>query len=111
MRYALLITLALVAAVLVAAPTASADARNYRISGNVRYEILEAKAIYIYSTDVLVRKGSSEKAFFFSVGPNGDILPLTIHNLKKAFPDNHAFHDNLDMAFNHDSDLTRYDDF
>jgi len=111
MRYGLFITLALVVAVLVAAPTTSADARNYRVSGNVRYEILEARAIYIYSTDVLVRKGTSEKAFFFSVGPSGDILPLTILNLKNAFPDNHTFHDNLDMAFKHDSDLTRYDDF
>jgi hypothetical protein len=111
MRYALFITSVLSAALLVAAPTASADARNYRVSGNVRYEILEAKDIYIYSTDVLVRKGTSEKAFFFSAGPNGDIMPLTILNLKNAFPNNHAFHDNLDMAFKHDSDLTKYDDF
>jgi hypothetical protein len=111
MRYALFITLVLVAAVLVAAPTASADARNYRVSGNVRYEILEARTIYIYSTDVLVRKGTSEKEFYFSVGPEGDIQPLTILNLKKAFPNNHTFHDYLDMTFNHDSDLTKYDNF
>src|SRR2546428_7567152 len=51
------------------------------------------------------------KAYFFSVGPNGEVLPLTIANLKKAFPDSHRFHDNLDMAFRNDSQLAKYDDF
>ena len=40
-----------------------------------------------------------------------EIVPLTILNLKKALPDNHTFHDLLDMSFKHDSDLTKYDDF
>ena len=111
MRYALYVTFVLVAALLVASPVTAADVRNYRFVGNDRYQILEAKALYIYSLDVLVRKGSLEKTYFFSVGPNGDVLPLTILNLKKAFPDNHRFHDVLDMTFKNDSDLTKYDDF
>jgi hypothetical protein len=111
MRYALYITLLLAAAVLITAPVSAADGRNYRVVDERRYEIVEAKALYIYTGDVLVRKGTLEKAYFFSVGPNGDILPLTILNLKKAFPDNHSFHDFMDMAFKRDSDLTRYDDF
>jgi hypothetical protein len=111
MRYAIYITLALVAAVLITAPVASADTRAFRFVGDARYQILEAKALYIYSADVFVRKGALEKAYFFSVGPDGDVFPLTILNLKKAFPDNHAFHDNLDMVFTNDSQLTKYDDF
>src|SRR5215831_7607198 len=111
MRYALYAIFLLIAALVVASSVTAADARNYRVVGNDRYQILEAKALYIYSLDVLVRKGTSEKTYFFSVGPNGDVLPLTILNLKKAFPDNHTFHDLLDMSFKHDSDLTRYDDF
>src|SRR5215471_5712160 len=111
MRYALYVTFLLVAALLVAAPVSAADARNYRVVGNDRYQVVEAKALYVYSLDVMVRKGTSEKAYFFSVGPKGDVVPLTILNLKKAFPDNHTFHDLLDMSFKHDSDLTRYDDF
>src|SRR5262245_24346041 len=111
MRYALYITLLLTAAVLIAAPVSAADGRNYRVVDERRYEIVEAKTLYIYTADVLVRKGALEKAYFFSIGPNSEILPLTILNLKKAFPDNHAFHDLLDMAFKHDSDLTRYDNF
>jgi hypothetical protein len=111
MRYAIYVTFLLVAALLIASPVNAADARNYRVVGNDRYQVIEAKTLYIYSLDVLVRKGTSEKAYFFSVGPNGDVLPLTILNLKKAFPDNHVFHDLLDMSFKYDSDLTRYDDF
>jgi hypothetical protein len=111
MRYALYVTFLLVAALLVASQVSAADARNYRVVRNDQYQIIEAKAVYIYSLDVLVRKGTTEKTYFFSVGPKGDVLPLTILNLKKAFPDNHAFHDLLDMTFKHDSDLTKYDEF
>jgi hypothetical protein len=111
MRYALYVTLLMVAALLVASPVSAADARNYRVVGNDRYQIIEGKALYIYSLDVLGRKGTSERTYFFSVGPNGDVLPLTILNLKKAFPNNHRFHDLLDMSFKRDSDLTKYDRF
>ena len=111
MRCALYVIFLVIAALLIASPVTATDARNYRVVGNDRYQIVEANALYIYSLDVLVRKGASEKAYFFSVGPNGDVLPLTILNLKKAFPDNHTFHDLLDMSFKHDSDLTKYDDF
>ena len=111
MRYALYVTLLIIAALLIASPVGAADARNYRVVGNDKYQIVEAKALYIYTLDVIVRKGASEKTYFCSVGPNGDVVPLTILNLKKAFPDNHTFHDLLDMSFKHDSDLTRYDGF
>ena len=30
---------------------------------------------------------------------------------KKAFPDNHAFHDALDVNFKEDKELISYDDF
>ena len=111
MRYALCITLALAAVMIIWAPTVSADGRSFRTIGNQRYEILEARDLVIYSTDVIVRKGTLEKEYFFSVGLNGEVLPLTILNLKNAFPDNHAFHDSLDMMFKNDSQLTKYDNF
>ena len=111
MRYVAYTLLLFVATVLLAAPVMSADERPVRVVGNQRYAILEAGELYIYSTEVLVRKGAIEKAYFFSVGPNGEILPLTILNLKKAFPGNHVFHDNLDMAFNNDLQLTKFDEF
>jgi hypothetical protein len=110
MRYTAYIVLLLVASFFIASPL-GADERNVRVVGNDRYQILEARALYIYSHDVIVRKGATEKAYFFSVGPTGDVVPLTILNLKKAFPGNHVFHDLLDMAFKNDSDLTKYDEF
>lgn len=58
MRYALYTTLILVAVMLVWAPIMAADGRSFRVVGNQRYEILEAKDRYIYSTDVLVRKSN-----------------------------------------------------
>jgi hypothetical protein len=111
MRYALCMTLVLVAVMVVWAPMVSADGRSFRTVGSQRYEILEARDLVIYSTDVIVRKGALEKAYFFSVGLKGEIVPLTILNLKNAFPTNHAFHDSLDMMFKNDSQLTKYDDF
>jgi hypothetical protein len=111
MRYALYITLILIAAIAIASPISAADQRSFRVVGNQQYQILEAKGLFIYSADVLVRKGTTDKAYFFSVGPNGEVLPLTIVNLKKAFPDNHRFHDNLDLMFRDDSQLTKYDNF
>ena len=111
MRYALCMTLLLLAVMVVWAPMASADLRSFRTVGSQRYEILEARDLVIYSQDAIVRKGTLEKHYFFSVGPTAPILPLTILNLKNAFPDNHVFHDSLDMMFTHDSQLTKYDGF
>lgn len=111
MRYTIYIALVLIAAFVVASPLSAADKPNVRVVGVDQYQIVEARTVYIYTLDTIVRKGALEKTYFFSVGPKGDILPLTILNLKKAFPDNHAFHDFLDMSFKYDSDLTKYDEF
>jgi hypothetical protein len=111
MRYVLYTTLILIAVIAIALPMSAADQRPFRTVANHEYQILDAKDLYIYSTNVLVRKGTTDKAYFFSVGPDGEVIPLSIVNLKKAFPDNHRFHDALDMVFRNDSQLTRYDDF
>jgi len=36
---------------------------------------------------------------------------LTKLNLKKAFPNDHAFHDALDAQFKEDKELINYDEF
>jgi hypothetical protein len=111
MRYIIFTALLLIAAFVIVAPVQGVDNPATRVVGADRYQILEARALYIYSLDTIVRKGAIEKTYFFSVGPNGDVQRLTILNLKNAFPDNHAFHDLLDMSFKHDSELAKYDDF
>jgi hypothetical protein len=89
------------------------DGKSYRFVENNAYEILEAQALYIYKTERLApgRKGVSEPVYFFSVGAAAAVVPLTVTNLKTAYPENHRFHDYLDMAFRNDSDLTRFDKF
>ena len=38
-------------------------------------------------------------------------MPLTMENLKKAFPENHKFHDDLTAQFKNDKELMAYDSF
>jgi len=49
--------------------------------------------------------------YFFTTNSHNVLQELTRMNLKKAFPDNHAFHDALDAQFEEDKELTGYDDF
>ena len=49
--------------------------------------------------------------YFFIINGSETLQPLTKMNLKKAFPDNHPFHDALDANFEEDKELIGYDDF
>jgi hypothetical protein len=49
--------------------------------------------------------------YSFSVGPDGEIIRLTLENLKQVFPDNHRFHDLLDANFGSGQKLEEYDEF
>lgn len=110
MRHALLIAIVLTIVALTSNVIA-ADRAEFREFGKTQYQVLESNALTIYAQSVIVRKGAAERAYFFSVGPNGDVQPLTVANLKKAFPENHRFHDLLDLSFKHDSELNKYDQF
>jgi len=49
---------------------------------------------------------------YYFVTKASDVLQnLTKENLKKAFPNNHAFHDALDANFKEDKDIIVYDNF
>ena len=90
------------------------DGNDYRFVGNQEYQILEARELYIYLHERYVTVGKSrhiERDYYFSVGPEGEVLPLTLGNLKAAFPDNHTFHDSLDQTFANGRDLAQYDEF
>lgn len=92
------------------------DGRSYRFIGNKEYEIRDTGPLYIYSMKHSARnpKGAPigiATSYFFSVSADGSVIPLTIANLKNTFPENHKLHDNLDMMFKNDSQLTQYDDF
>lgn len=54
---------------------------------------------------------SARTVYYFSPDAKTDPVELTKYNLKAAFPDNHKFHNLIDMQFMNDEDLTEYDDF
>lgn len=49
--------------------------------------------------------------YYFSKDAKAKIQELTIYNVKAAFPDNHKFHDLIDMEFHSDDELAQYDNF
>lgn len=90
------------------------NGQDYRIIGNNAYRVLDAEHFPIYAREVETSKGKgriTETRYFFSAAPGRDLQPLTIANLKKAFPDNDRFHQLLDLQFRHDQELVWYDDF
>jgi hypothetical protein len=54
---------------------------------------------------------AGRKEYYFSKDYQSDLVLLTRENLKKAFPDNHKFHDLIDSHFNSDEALTWFDDY
>jgi hypothetical protein len=93
------------------------DGLDYRFVQNKEYRIVEARTLYIYVVQAPARLGkdtardlNTVSTYYFSVGGEGDVLPLTLINLKRAFPANHAFHDSLDAAFPFGG-VEQYDEF
>jgi hypothetical protein len=90
------------------------DGRDYRFTKNLEYQILESKELYIYAREMPESRGKgfhTAREYYFSAGPNGPILELTLDNLKQAAPDNHKFHDSLDATFGTGQKLAEYDEF
>lgn len=87
------------------------DGNDYRFTSNLEYRIMEARELYIY-TQRVYRGGKTRHSvtfWYFSKGPEGDILPLKLHDVKQAFPDNRPFHEKLDQAFRKGEELKLYD--
>jgi hypothetical protein len=90
------------------------NGRDYRFASKLEFQILESKELYIYACEVRVRQGRGVRyvrQYFFSAGPDGPVLALTLQTLKQAFPDNHRFQDSLDATFGAGQTLAEYDDF
>jgi len=86
------------------------DGKSYRFVDKEAYEVREAKGLVIYTKDVFAtgRKGKTDPEFYFSVGGAEPVTPLTAANLKSAFPDNHRFHDYLDMMPGRVTDFDKF---
>lgn len=97
------------------------DIFAYKNKGNIvrtwnftTYNFVEKGPVWIYYKDVNVSQGKGirkERKYFYSTSGSGEIIPLTVNNLKKSFPDNHLFHDFLDAQFRRDAELSQYDSY
>lgn len=89
------------------------DGSVVRVYNNSEYSMLNPdESILLY----IVTSGSGTKAspvitkYYFSKDAQSNIQELTIHNVKAAFPDNHKFHDLIDMEFHSNDELVAYDE-
>ena len=88
------------------------DGNDYRFAANLEYLILEAKDIYVYAREIPTSQGKGfqiTRLWFFSVGSAGSVLPLTLEQLMRAFPNNLRFHDSLRSAFGGGENIAQYD--
>lgn len=85
-----------------------------RIYNRQEYPLInpgEQIMIYISVSGPGSKGETARTTYFFSVDAKSELVELTIYNIKAAFPDNHKFHDMIDMEFFKDDDLIGYDDF
>jgi hypothetical protein len=92
------------------------DGKYYRSYENKAYEILDTASFYLYYRYQYKDKPKGEGmiktgVYFFSKDAAGPIELLTLANLKKAYPDNHAFHYAMDAQFRNDQELAAYDPY
>jgi len=80
------------------------DNKVYRFSKNDRFELQESGKVYVYSKERRQSQGKNGstimvKDYYFSSDIGSEIIPLTVKNLKTAFPDNSKFNDMLKENF------------
>lgn len=86
---------------------------TYRFVDQNHYTVLNPKEeILLYKHVIQASKNQQEAIhYYFSKSPDSEVQELNLTNLKKAFPDNHKFHDMLDTEFNGIVNLAQYDSF
>jgi len=89
---------------------------NYRIFHKSSYRIVDTAGFYLYYRYVQNEhtrgKGLIKTdEYYFSTDSAADIQLLTIENLKRAYPENHRFHYDIDAHFRSDRELMAYDPF
>ena len=90
------------------------DGSFVRLYNNSEYPLInpnETVMIYKVTSGPGNKSSPSTARYYFSKNEKGKILELTINNIKSVFPDNHKFHDLIDMEFHSNSELTAYDEF
>lgn len=88
----------------------------FRFVDEKEYKVLnpgDSPMLYAYTHPTSATKGNFKYVsdYYFSTNASSPAQALTKENLKKAFPDNHKFHDALDATFKSDEGLASYDSF
>ena len=96
-------------------PSAATNASpTIRIVNGERYRVLRAEPLVLYARERPVLEGKRFTTVvdrYFSTSPTAPVQPLKLETLKRAYPDNHKFHDLLTLAFRSDAEVARYDDY
>lgn len=86
---------------------------SYRFVEDNHYTILNPREeILLYKHVIQASKNQEEAVhYYFSKSPDSEAQKLNLTNLKNAFPNNHKFHDMLDVEFRGIIDLAQYDSY
>ena len=91
------------------------DGTNVRFVRGANFRVVRAPPLYLYQHEYRVSAGKGGfrllAEYGFSTTAADSVRPLTLDALKRAYPENHRFHDLLDLAFRSDEELMRYDEF
>ena len=85
------------------------DGYDYRFASNLEYRIVEEREAYVYLRETYRAKLGTVSRYYFSAGPDGQLLPLTAANLKQAFPQNQILRASLDLTLDTHQKLEQYD--
>ena len=84
----------------------------WRFYNNKEYQIIETKALYLYTIKKIVVNGGvieKDPIYYFSSDADGDIKELNIDNLKLTYPNNQTFRNMIDSEFQTDEAIYSYD--
>lgn len=91
------------------------DGTDVRFVRGANFRVVRAPPFYLYQHEYRVSMGKSGSrlvaSYAFSRTAADSVRPLTLDALKRAYPENHRFHDVLDLAFRRDEELMRFDEF
>ena len=88
------------------------EKKVYRFFHNTEYRIVSTLKIYLYykaEETGTAKDQSTANQYFFSASPDSAIVPLTISNLKDAYPQNKKFHGLLNYSFKDDAELSFFE--
>ncbi|MGK2861397.1 MAG: hypothetical protein ACSLE0_05655 [Chitinophagaceae bacterium] len=76
-----------------------------------KYNLVSKGVFWLYSREIYPTRGKGvkkERKYFYSLSGESEIIPMTIYNLKKSFPNNQLFHGFLEARFRSNSGISPF---